>query len=213
MTLRANWRPRKFLERLSRTYGLLRSVQCHFLLVGREDAGGAHEERHVGARGGAGPPAAASGEPLPLGPPRVASALQGEVPHIWFTSKGKSQWVSGTEEAQQTRPSHAAWTPRHSVTSSTGHQAWPAPKSLERGCVWNEAIFSAEDHILWAQLCLMYKTASSCVQRGWFCDLQMTHFGSGMRLELHTHTHTKCNHLLPQGLFVLLMAPPLAGKG
>lgn len=120
----------------------------------------------------------------------MASALQGEVPHIWFTSKGKSQWVSGMEEAQQTRPSHAAWTPRHSVTSSTGHQAWPAPKSLERGCVWNEAIFSAEDHILWARLCLIYKTASSCVQRGWFCDLQMTHFGSGMRLELHTHTHT-----------------------
>lgn len=51
MTHRVNRRPRKFLERLSRTYGLLRSVQCHFLLVGREDAGGAHEEWHVGVRG------------------------------------------------------------------------------------------------------------------------------------------------------------------
>ena len=72
----------------------------------------------------------------------MASALQTEVPHIWFTSKGKSQWVSELEEAQQTWLSYAAWTPRHSVTSSEGHQAWLALKGLQRGCGWNEAMFS-----------------------------------------------------------------------
>lgn len=112
MTHGAEERPRKFLERLPRTYGLLSSVQCRFLLVGREDTGGAQKEwdvgvRQAGERGGGWATSSPGAEELAdgEGPPGVASALQSEVPHIWFAYKGKSQRVSGREETQQTRPS------------------------------------------------------------------------------------------------------------
>lgn len=129
MTHRANWRPIKFLERQSGTYRLLRSVQCHFLLVGREGAGGASEAWDVGGereRGdGAGLPAAASDGPLQWSLP-----CQSELLHLWFTSKGKSKRVSELEEAQKTWPSLLL---RHEGTASP--LLWVTrPGQLPRAC-------------------------------------------------------------------------------
>ena len=106
--------------------------------------GSRREERRLGHRlllPGSAPHAVGVG--VARGPQEQPLPFRVEVPHIWFTLKGKSKWVSALEGAQKPRPSHAAWTPGHSITSSTGHRAWPAPKGLQRGRGWKEAIFSA----------------------------------------------------------------------
>lgn len=102
MTHRANWRPRKFLERLSKTYGLLRSVQCHFLLVGREDAWGAMTNGVWGCReqeGGKGarPPTAASSEP----PPPALRAWEGV-----RVARGLREWPLPCRVEMPTSGSH-----------------------------------------------------------------------------------------------------------
>lgn len=145
MTHRTNWRPIKFLERQSRTYGLLRSVQCHFLLVGREGAGGASEAWDVGGereRGdGAGLPAAASDGPLQWSLPcRVSCSTSGS--HRRVKANGFLSWKKPRRLGQacclDTRAHHHL---------SVGHQAWPAPQGLQRGRGWNEAI-CLEPHYL-----------------------------------------------------------------
>lgn len=132
MTHRANWRPIKFLERQSGTYRLLRSVQCHFLLVGREGAGGASEAWDVGGereRGdGAGLPAAASDGPLQWSLPcRVSCSTSGS--HRRVKANGFLSWKKPRRLGQacclDTRAQHHLFCGSPGLASSPGPAKGP----------------------------------------------------------------------------------------